>query len=293
MKIKTNGFGHTEHYYISDGDFMLNYTPYEYDELSGRYYYLEPSISLTSKAGREGGLVRRRISKADYESALGECKTRFAETFKDQEERPHEELLENTAADALHYRANRIEGKMPAVGAFVPHISAKDMIDDFDQELRYQIKSTHYPSVNPETARHELYGFMVALRELGLYDSDKCFVVPGHFTRVESDTKPIGFINLPPLQRDSSTAREVYALGVSLLKGCPENDCRIYLNNFCMCRELDEQAKRLDGWPREVVESNLRKLYFELETMYTMNYAIKKYRRGEDQNEAVLRHPLP
>lgn len=88
------------------------------------------------------------------------------------------------------------------------------------------------------------------------------------------------FVYLPPDKRDSRTARQVYALGLLLADDCPENDCRLYLNTFNMCRELDEQAPLLTGWPREVVERNLRKHYLELERMYFMNHAIKEFKRG-------------
>lgn len=55
------------------------------------------------------------------------------------------------------------------------------MVDEWEEALAYQIESERYPEINPETARHELYGFMVALRELGIYDPDKCVVEPRHF----------------------------------------------------------------------------------------------------------------
>lgn len=55
------------------------------------------------------------------------------------------------------------------------------MVDEWEEALAHQIESERYPEINPETARHELYGFMVALRELGIYDPDKCLVEPRHF----------------------------------------------------------------------------------------------------------------
>lgn len=55
------------------------------------------------------------------------------------------------------------------------------MIDRWRKSLKEQIKSPYYPGINPNTARHELYGFMVALSELGLLDTDECLVIPNAF----------------------------------------------------------------------------------------------------------------
>lgn len=55
------------------------------------------------------------------------------------------------------------------------------MIDRWRKSLKEQIKSPYYPGINPNTARHELYGFMVALSELGLLDADECLVFPNAF----------------------------------------------------------------------------------------------------------------
>ncbi|MPM33877.1 hypothetical protein SDC9_80458 [bioreactor metagenome] len=92
--------------------------------------------------------------------------------------------------------------------------------------------------------------------------------------------EPLTFEHLPPEKRDSNTAKQVYSLGRILEDDCPENDCRLYLNTFNMCRELDEQAPLLTGWPRQVVEADLRKHYLELEGMFVMNHAIKEFKRG-------------
>lgn len=85
-----------------------------------------------------------------------------------------------------------------------------------------------------------------------------------------------------PAEKNGSYATRVYDLGVQFEKECPGNDCRIYRNIFRMCRELDEQVELLSGWPRKIVESELRKQYFELEGMYLMNYAVKQYRRQHE-----------
>lgn len=164
------------------------------------------------------------------------------------------------------------------------------LVAGYETALEGQIVNPRFPDVNPATARHELYGFKVALNQLGLLDSEECFVSPETFADIppvltdygdgEEDEERTRFENLPPEKRDSRTALQVYGLGRMLEQDCPENDCRLYLNIFNMCRSLDEQAPLLTGWAREVVESNLRKQFHELVLMFTTNYAIREYKRG-------------
>ena len=57
----------------------------------------------------------------------------------------------------------------------------------FVKRLRMEIRSKHYSMVNADTACHQLYGFKVALEQLGLLDESKCFVYPDHFKEKEAD----------------------------------------------------------------------------------------------------------
>lgn len=156
-------------------------------------------------------------------------------------------------------------------------VNAQLMINGWEETLTFQVESNDYPEVTPATARHQMYGFKAALTEMGLLDPDECRVEPSLF---ESAAVPGRFWHLPPEKRDSGTARQVYALGKALAADCPMNDCRVYLNIFDMCRELDEQAPLLTGWARQVVEMDLDKHYLELEQMYLMNYAIRQYKKA-------------
>lgn len=149
------------------------------------------------------------------------------------------------------------------------------IVDRWEKSLTYQIESDRYPNITPETARHELYGFMVALREIGIYSPEKCYVEPTHFETERQNQ----FMNLPEEYKSSGYNPRIYQLGIDLSKDCPENDCRIYLNIFNMCREMDEQINRLGGWPRQVMVAELRKLYMELDRMFLINHAIRQYRR--------------
>lgn len=51
-----------------------------------------------------------------------------------------------------------------------------------EKRLRREIKDRHYSLVNPDTACHQLFGFMEALTLLGLLGRDKWVVMPDHFT---------------------------------------------------------------------------------------------------------------
>ena len=173
----------TKHFYISNMNFMLDYTQYECDEFTGRYYFLAPSISMTSQVGKEGGLVRRRISKANYERALAECKSVLDETIIEDSTEP-----------------------------FVPAISTDDMISDFDQELREQIADPHY-KVNPETAKHELYGFKVALKELSLIIEQDCYVMPDHFNDCTNSKQAVKFPCIGETLPNGYTVQAAYCVG--------------------------------------------------------------------------------
>lgn len=49
------------------------------------------------------------------------------------------------------------------------------------EQLKTQIKSKHYPDIDPRTAAHELNGYKTALRDLGLLDAEEAFVEPDAF----------------------------------------------------------------------------------------------------------------
>lgn len=55
------------------------------------------------------------------------------------------------------------------------------LIDGWETQLKTQIKSPHYKDVDPRTAAHELYGYKVALCDLGLLDREERAVAPDHF----------------------------------------------------------------------------------------------------------------
>ena len=57
--------------YYNEICFKCNGYDYEQDEDNGRYYKLEPSTSL--KPEMDGALVRRRISKKEFEARRSEC----------------------------------------------------------------------------------------------------------------------------------------------------------------------------------------------------------------------------
>lgn len=201
-------------------------------------------------------------------------------------------------------------------------VEPQSMIDEWTKNLKEQIENSDYPGINANTARHELYGFKVALTELGLLDSEACLVLPNAFgpeepeellayicdevckeripgrTQEELDAvcakcevnrlAATPTLEPPHKPRDAfqhignggSITREIYALGLKLAEDCPMNDCHLYLNIFNMCRELDDQIDRVEGWPRELLEMELKRKYLELEKMFMLNYAIREYKHG-------------
>lgn len=71
-KCITDAFGKVKHWVLSDNDFVYEYSNYERDACTGRYYRLTESTSL--KPEMDGALAKRRISKSVYESCLEEAK---------------------------------------------------------------------------------------------------------------------------------------------------------------------------------------------------------------------------
>lgn len=60
-------------------------------------------------------------------------------------------------------------------------VDAQQMIVGWENVLRGQVASAHYKDVDERTAAHELYGYKVALRDLGLLDREDCYVLPDTF----------------------------------------------------------------------------------------------------------------
>lgn len=199
-------------------------------------------------------------------------------------------------------------------------VDAQQMIAGWENVLRGQVASAHYKDVDERTAAHELYGYKVALRDLGLLDREDCYVLPDTFGEVpgplpkkpeellayvcdelcrhrrpempqeeldavKARTAPAErttFEHLhPDLKRHRETAK-IYALGLALAEKCPPNDCRVYLNIFNAARELDAALDNLDadGAPALALRKELRERVGELAEMMEDNYAVEQYRKG-------------
>lgn len=83
------------------------------------------------------------------------------------------------------------------------------------------------------------------------------------------------------------TNEAVFALGLALEADCPDNDCAVYRNFFCMARSADEQTDKVTGWAREALTREARRLYGDLERMYHLNHAVVLHRRKLEA-QAVL-----
>lgn len=75
---------------------------------------------------------------------------------------------------------------------------------------------------------------------------------------------------------------ELHQLGTALLGECPENDCTIYRNVFRMAVDVDGQMGKLTGHAREMMQREYERLLRELNHLYTMNHAVKKYREAQN-----------
>ena len=126
-------------------------------------------------------------------------------------------------------------------------VDAQQMIAGWENVLREQVASAHYKDVDERTAAHELYGYKVALRDLGLLDREDCYVLPDTFGEDHPHQKKRAtFENLHPELKRHRETEQVYALGLALAEDCPDNDCRLYLNIFNTARELDAALDDLD-----------------------------------------------
>lgn len=74
---------------------------------------------------------------------------------------------------------------------------------------------------------------------------------------------------------------ELHQLGTALLGECPENDCTIYRNVFRMAVDVDGQMGKLTGHARKTMQREYDRLLRELNRLYTMNHAVKKYREAQ------------
>ena len=102
-----------------------------------------------------------------------------------------------------------------------------------------------------------------------------------------------GFRHLDPALRGAPPVRAAYRLGLALERDCPDNDCRVYRNIFCIAQELDTALDGLDedGAPALYLRKALRERVSELKEMYTENHAVRKYR--ENQKEPPDKQTAP
>ena len=61
------------------------------------------------------------------------------------------------------------------------------LLADCEKRLRKEILDKRYPTVNEDTAAHQLFGFKEALLKLGLLDRENWRVMPDHFANLRSE----------------------------------------------------------------------------------------------------------
>lgn len=60
-------------------------------------------------------------------------------------------------------------------------VTPKALALSYEERLKTQVKSRHYPDIDPRTAAHELNGYKTALHHLGLLDADDAITEPDIF----------------------------------------------------------------------------------------------------------------
>lgn len=194
------------------------------------------------------------------------------------------------------------------------------LIEGWTRRLATQVKSKHYPDTDPRTAAHELYGFKMALHQIGFLPESEVITDPDTFgagrldgpmprnpeellafvcdercknraghTQEELDAIcakcPLGQLyedaEAQDLRIPAHRLEELHQLGTALLGECPENDCTIYRNVFRMAVDVDGQMGKLTGHARETMQREYDRLLRELNRLYTMNHAVKKYREAQ------------
>lgn len=97
-------------------------------------------------------------------------------------------------------------------------VDAQQMIAGWENVLRGQVASAHYKDVDERTAAHELYGYKVALRDLGLLDREDCYVLPDTFGEAPGP--------LPKKPEELLAFQRREALSRKRLSGDPRNPFR-------------------------------------------------------------------
>ena len=73
------------------------------------------------------------------------------------------------------------------------------LIEGWTRRLATQVKSKHYPDTDPRTAAHELYGFKMALRQIGFLPESEVITDPDTFGAGRLDG-PMGILSLERVQ---------------------------------------------------------------------------------------------
>jgi len=170
--------------------------------------------------------------------------------------------------------------------------------------IRNQASNPGWPYISETTAAYHLRGYVSALEDLGLVDQgDERFRIDMEALDGKTltllprqpladsknmPTAPLDTAPCPPAAAETQTFRHLpqwrdleperlFALGMSLLDNCQDDDCIIFRDTFKMCREMDNQLDGLTGQALQEIESRFYREYGYLEHMYRTNFAVKKY----------------
>lgn len=234
-----------------------------------------------------------------------------------------EELLAFVCDERCKNRAGHTQEELDAICAKCPlgqlyeDAEAQDLRirERSERALREHIEVMRYveDAVTVLLGRNEALAYLAALRDGQILQENECehyaaqiaeagaerleLELPADFKiesvqhlrkllqEVDDDTKdgsePFRGFQHETERIPAHRQEELHQLGTALLGECPENDCTIYRNVFRMAVDVDGQMGKLTGHARETMQREYDRLLRELNRLYTMNHAVKKYREAQ------------
>ena len=198
-----------------------------------------------------------------------------------------EELLAFVCDERCKNRAGHTQEELDAICAKCP---LGQLYEDAEaQDLRIRERSERALREHIEGVRHaedtltallgghEALAYLAALRDGQILQENECEHYAAQIAEAGAAWETVLETERIPAHR----LEELHQLGTALLGECPENDCTIYRNVFRMAVDVDGQMGKLTGHARETMQREYERLLRELNRLYTMNHAVKKYREAQ------------
>lgn len=107
--------------------------------------------------------------------------------------------------------------------------------EGWTRRLATQVKSKHYPDTDPRTAAHELYGFKMALRQIGFLPESEVITDPDTFGAGRLDGPIMAEPSVLQKKTEIFLERDIYPL----LKNFPASE------KFSLCQEIKQSCYKL------------------------------------------------